>query len=611
MKRYIFSPILCVILLIPLALNAVTPDKPNKYSDGGVVLRLSEPMGSVLNPGEEIGFSFQPQQDSYVIVFNIDTEGFVNLLYPADGGPLRLTRARDWRSIPERPNEQFVAEGETGIEFVFALTVPDEEAVDDVELGFLAGNENLPRDERYRIDGDPFLAANIVAGELVRGISHRRGVFLDYTYFYINERVSHPCYLCGECDGGETEPLCEEFEITANFDRSSPLTYPLRRAYEMVTPGGQPAADEDVAVSESDDDFKPARVNVVFYPYRSEVVYDINGYVYDYDLDYYLYVWDPWWYDPWICGWHYYPSSRYYWHRWYPYDYYFTWTFGWGWGGGYGYYCSPWYYPRYHHLHDYYYHDYHYDYWRGHRHDRYKDQYDRVTERSPYKYKTSALAAARSYNAKRDSRLKIASSNIRSSYKSRYDDATRVATKDRSTRVKTGSGRSDYKAYSKPKTTRVKNFQRQGSKSGSGSLDVKKSTRATSRSYKAKDTRKSGGAVKSPPSTPKKKTYKGSKSGSNAGKSGTVKQSAPKKASPPKKSSSASKSSKSNRSSSGKSGKSSYKAPSGSSSKNSGTSRSAVRSSGRSSSKSSSAARSSSGSRSGGKSSSGGKSKRK
>jgi hypothetical protein len=437
MRRLLTFFSAAALLIAPLtpigdaSANAVSKYQTKSYRDGGVVLRMSAAKGSVLSPGEEISFTYQTSEDALVVLFNIDTEGYVHLLHPWDGLP-QAARARETYRVPSGGDHLLVS-GETGMEFVFALTVPDRTALDEAELAYLRDVENRPIEEKYRIDGDPFLAANIIAGELVRGISHRGGVFLDYTYFYVNQRVDHPCYLCGECEGAR-DALCDDFQLVADLERSTPLSYPLQRAYQVVE-RGTPASDEYVDVADrvetvdQDDD-----VNVSFYPYSVEVRYVTQPYAYSY---YDPYWYDPFWYDPWYCGYVYYPGWRY------PYyGHYYAWSFNWGYWGGY--YCSGWYYPRYHNWRDYY-HDNYWNYAYGGVH--YKTAYKK--QRSATAYKSSSdLSLARNQTVKRTDALRIGSKDLRRSptstrlAKSIRTSPTRTRSAIGKTTVRTRDGRS-------------------------------------------------------------------------------------------------------------------------------------------------------------------------
>jgi hypothetical protein len=509
MKRCLIAAFVALLALAPINSNAVSPENSDGYSGGGVFLEMTQPPGTVLNPGDEIGFRLRSETDAYVIIFNIDTEGFVDLLYPAKGErPVHVREGQSYQ-IPDDNSELLVVEGRTGVEFLFVLVVPERDDMDRRELDFLGKSNELPLGERYRIDGDPFIAANMIAGELVRGISHRDGIYLDYTYFYINERVTYPCYLCGECDGA-AEAGCDDYIVTANFDDNRPLTYPMRRGYEMIEPVATPMLEDETGMASAGDsrtfgqyESDDGTVNINFYPYNSEVYYETRETLTKgTDVNVYMYG-DPY-YDPWYYGWYYYPtvSVGYYWG---PPS--FWWGFHWGWWGGY--YCSAWYWPRCYSVYDNYCGNYGW-YDGGYRYtpERYKDKYksgDLAGRRSPYKEKYNSSGAYRTANAqaaKRDARMKVASSSVgRGSTKYRTDptkSTTRGATLARG-------------AKSIGKTTRVRNF---GTRSGTrAKYAYSPKTRSSyapksRRSYgvTSPDSRSRGKSLK--PRTPRSGTYK-------------------------------------------------------------------------------------------------------
>ncbi len=441
--------------------KTVSQYKQKSYRDGGVTLRMSVPKGSVLNPGDEISFTYQASQDGYAVLFNIDAEGYVHLIHPVEGDFARAD-ARETYRVPASRGDQLLVSGQTGMEFIFALTVADRAALDADELAYLRDMESRPLEERYRIDGDPFIAANIIAGELVRGVSHRDGVFLDFTYFFVNERVDHPCYLCGECDGSG-DPLCDDFELVANLDRTTPLTYPLRRAYQMIYRNAPVDDGDDIDVAYiEEDDGDDDRVDINFYPYSSRVRYVTRPQAYGYDWDWY----DPLWYDPW--------SSGYVYSSWtYPYyGHYNSWSFGWGWYDGC--YYSSWYYPRYYSSYDYYHHNY-YDY-ASYRHVNYKTAYK---QRSSTIYRdNTSLVSLRDRSVKRNDKLRIASGDLRhsrtgSSVKAVRGRSSRTSVKGTSTRTSTRKGVRT--------TTRVTNRRGKASiKSNRG--DTRRTTKGVKRS---------------------------------------------------------------------------------------------------------------------------------
>jgi hypothetical protein len=428
------------------------------------MLRANVPMGTVLNTGDPVSFQYQTSEDATVLVFNIDSQGYVRLVYPT--GDVATARARETYTVPD-DGADLVIDGETGVEFVFALAVDDPSAIDATEVDRLRGSDAGA--EPYRIDGDPFIAANMIAGELVRGVS-RQGVYFAYTYFYVNERVDYPCYLCGACDGIADDPTCTDYRIVQRFDRRDPLRYPLKRAYETVALDTEVVEEggTSVEVPEGSD------VDVNFYPYGVEAR----------AVDpFYSSLWnDTWWYDP------------FYWYG--PYYPYYSpggsigIGFGWGWGWWGGYYCSGWYAPC---GYGYPYCDYGYYYPSGGytQPEKYK---------AKYKSDTSSLTTNRAVAAQRDGQLRIASKDVQKSL-SRTTVAssrTKAGAVTRATNL-SGRGKSSTTSGARVKTSvggnrsgAVKTWSR-GTSRGAGTTPRVKSSNAPTRRGVANAQRGGGG----------------------------------------------------------------------------------------------------------------------
>lgn len=369
--------LISALLLAALAAPASALSTAQRNGEGGVTIRSNVSNGAVLDPGDRVAFQYQSARDAAVIVLDIDTQGYVTLLTDE---PVEVS-AREPVKLPN-DNSELTAGGEPGVEFVFAVSVSDRDAIDHEALAAM-------RDETRRINGDPFIAANMLAGELVRDISQHT-VFIGYTYFYVSDRVEYPCYLCGTCDGSAGSTECDGYRIAQNFDRNVSLSYPLARGYEMVETASQTetvtdSASDNVAIPD-----QPTEVN--FYPYGSEVHYAdpvaVN-------------LWYTWgWYDPFY---YYYPYS-------YPY-YCSPWQvsigFGWGWGWG-GYYCGGWYDPWYGCGYYPYYGNGYYPYYP------YADSRPVSKFKSQYKSGGAAtLTGNRQYAMKNDADLRVASKTVR------------------------------------------------------------------------------------------------------------------------------------------------------------------------------------------------------
>ncbi|MBP2681049.1 MAG: hypothetical protein H6Q78_912 [Candidatus Krumholzibacteriota bacterium] len=334
--------------LYPGPAGSVTQYNSGRSSSKGVSLALHDPIGSVYRAGEEVGLSLRTDTDAYVVVFDIDTDGFVHLLYPEDGKSLRKFSSGRAYEFPDDPERSLVVGGSKGIEFMFALAVEDRDYINEQEVRFLADNANLPEEKKFRITGDPFLGANRIASQIVRGIAQRPGVTMSFTYFYIDEAVDYPRYLCDDCYEKGTDPYASgmpAYAASADFEKTERLTYPLEqgfaRDYPEASTLGNPGSFDEPASSQV------TKVYVSYYPRWDTGFYDTS-----------------WWYlDPWYSDWWYTP---------YPGGFYFS--FGWGnwWGCHYSYF--PYYYGgSYYPYYPYYWYPYdpypYYPYYPGHNDD--------------------------------------------------------------------------------------------------------------------------------------------------------------------------------------------------------------------------------------------------
>lgn len=346
MKKFLLL-LTVVAIALPEAASSVTPSKSVNYKNNGVKLMLADPSGSVYKEGEPIRFSVQTDSDAYVVVFDIDTEGFVHLLYPTNHKSLREFEAGQTYDLARETNQPLVVTGKTGMEFVFAVAVTRRDAINEREISYLVGNEKLPQDRKYRIDGDPFLAANRVAGQLVRGIAYADDASLAYTYFYVNEAVDYPRYLCEDCyeKGKDPYSLTHDFVATSAFSREDNLSYPLEAGFERSY--DDIADEESDEAGDSEDTTVTKEVHVYRYVDRHGWGWPYYGYGYPYFSSFYFGIgWDwgwgvgfGWRYPYYGYGWRY--PYHYGYGYGYCYPYYRAHYWGYGHGYGYGYHHYP------------------------------------------------------------------------------------------------------------------------------------------------------------------------------------------------------------------------------------------------------------------------------
>ncbi|MGD8396579.1 MAG: DUF4384 domain-containing protein [Candidatus Eiseniibacteriota bacterium] len=185
---------------------------------------------SIYRIGDPVEVRFRVDDDAYVCVYDIDTEGRVRVLFPAhpdeDGFvPGGLTLA-----VPDADaGYDLVASGPPGIELVgiVASRLP----LDAVHGGHPAGGwydggqgygwrEPATWTELDRVDwgapvdvhpvwsvhglrvaGDPFVAMRTVNRHLLRSVSDDLDEATGYVAFHIERRFRYPRYLCSDCHG--------------------------------------------------------------------------------------------------------------------------------------------------------------------------------------------------------------------------------------------------------------------------------------------------------------------------------------------------------------------------------------------------------------------------
>ncbi len=374
MKRKQLLFLLVVAILSFGGVNAspveITRSSSTSYasarSDVDLSLRLIGGKGSVFMPGRDINLTFETSRDAYVVIYGIDSEGLVQLLFPMDG-ILKKVEGQKVHFLPERDGGiKWEVSGKTGMEYIHAVAVTGMDRIDAGELRFLAQNAGAPADRQYRIDSDPMLAFNTIDEALVLdapGVP----IATDYTYFYINREVDYPRYLCSKChgEGRIADPYameCPEIVIEKlEYENEDNLQYPYPSLFAIRHVGGDDDYYESSGYADNitggwdDEDYYDDDSNIYLSIYYTDYDYP-HRFDYPAFRSWYFSYYDPWrWdYDPWGWGFSFtWGWDDYYYHHW-PYQSWYSHRYNWyNWNCmyGYNYCCGGWYTPWYHHGH--------------------------------------------------------------------------------------------------------------------------------------------------------------------------------------------------------------------------------------------------------------------
>ena len=185
---------------------------------------------AVYEPGDAMRVKVRTTEDAYLLVYEIDSEGSVKLLFPWKRGSGRI-EARSTLRLPDESSDlQLVVEEKTGQGFLVAVasdhpfrelpwylrpfdpqaaSVGYEDPADEAE----AETEGI--DEKGRIVGDPYVAMERIRRRVVgetgdsqsrtgaRSTEHASdystGMASAYSTYYVHEQVRYPRYICSDC----------------------------------------------------------------------------------------------------------------------------------------------------------------------------------------------------------------------------------------------------------------------------------------------------------------------------------------------------------------------------------------------------------------------------
>lgn len=164
--------------------------------------------GGIYDSGDRIRVYFEASHDCYVTLYNIDTEGFVHVLFPYDYDGSNFVRGGVVYRLPDRGDRyDLVVDGPKGIEYIQAVAsfhpypVPRWPRYWDPHHRWKNRFRGIAIRYIERISGDPYEGMLQIVGTLLPvGYSHL--VTTDYTFFYVLEEVLFPRYLYYDWHGG-------------------------------------------------------------------------------------------------------------------------------------------------------------------------------------------------------------------------------------------------------------------------------------------------------------------------------------------------------------------------------------------------------------------------
>jgi hypothetical protein len=210
-----FVPILGFLALMATAFAA-----PSSARGLDVEIWTEGGHDAVYRPGDLLQVRTRTSEDAYLLVYEIDTQGAVHVLFPIRGSSGSVEGRAVNNVPPDHAGLDLVVEETTGEGFIVAIasTEPfnrlpwylqpyDETAnslgyqdtsgaLDSEPRGY-GDDEGVDRDGR--IVGDPFVAMERIRRQLIDNPDDTDDFATAYTTYYVHEKVKYPRYLCNDC----------------------------------------------------------------------------------------------------------------------------------------------------------------------------------------------------------------------------------------------------------------------------------------------------------------------------------------------------------------------------------------------------------------------------
>jgi len=176
--------------------------------------------------GDAADVYFRTDDDAYVMIVRVDTDGRLDILSPTHRDDDQLARGGRTYHVPGYSRGSFHVSDDPGMGYVFA--VASWEPFDLERVGY--GRSGAYRYAGQRIHGDPFTAVQDLADDL---LDDRYGYYaMDHVAYYVDRRYEYPRYLCYDCHGYRSyahwNPYayrCVNFRMVIYND---PFYYPYR-----------------------------------------------------------------------------------------------------------------------------------------------------------------------------------------------------------------------------------------------------------------------------------------------------------------------------------------------------------------------------------------------
>ncbi len=181
--------------------STMAQDAKAKFDYGTLDLRVAvwvdRNEDEVYRKGQEMAVGFQSNEDAYAVVYRIDTDGEVTILWPRSRMDDGFVFGGHEYELPVNGARRLRVSSDEGEGYVEAVVSRYPFDLRHLELDF----HHEPGATRvgFRVAGDPFLAMNEVNFALTGLEDAEDYIVTNYVAYYVHRQVEHPRYLCSQC----------------------------------------------------------------------------------------------------------------------------------------------------------------------------------------------------------------------------------------------------------------------------------------------------------------------------------------------------------------------------------------------------------------------------
>jgi hypothetical protein len=180
-----------LFFFLPFSLSADTPLQVEVWLDRGD--------GAVYYSGDAMTVYFKTDRPSFVTVYNIDSDGYVNILYPFYPGMDNYVAGGRTYAIPGGGYDlDLVVDEPVGIGYIEVVASEEPFYLDEWPFLSHSYEETAGVEVIRRINGDPFLAIEDI-NQRILPFSEDLVYSDDFAIYYVEQIVHYPRYLCSDC----------------------------------------------------------------------------------------------------------------------------------------------------------------------------------------------------------------------------------------------------------------------------------------------------------------------------------------------------------------------------------------------------------------------------